>query len=51
MGYIMTQTELLVTKRLEGKAAVITGGNSDIGITTGQQLRACGEGTYVFYHC
>jgi hypothetical protein len=50
MGYIMTQTELLVTKRLEGKAAVITGGNSDIGITTGQQLRA-GYSGGVFYHC
>ena len=49
MGYIMTQTELLVTKRLDGKAAVITGGNSDIGITTGQQFRAGGGG--VFYHC
>ncbi len=41
----MTQTEL-VTKRLEGKIAVITGGSSGIGLATAH--RFVQEGTYVF---
>jgi NAD(P)-dependent dehydrogenase (short-subunit alcohol dehydrogenase family) len=41
----MSQTELM-TKRLEGKIAVITGGNSEIGLATAQ--RFIQEGAYVF---
>jgi NAD(P)-dependent dehydrogenase (short-subunit alcohol dehydrogenase family) len=41
----MTQTEL-VTKRLEGKTAVITGGNSGMGLATAR--RFVQEGAFVF---
>ena len=41
----MTQTES-ITKRFDGKVAVITGGNSGIGLATAQRLVS--EGAYVF---
>jgi NAD(P)-dependent dehydrogenase (short-subunit alcohol dehydrogenase family) len=41
----MTYTES-ITKRLEGKIAVITGGSSGIGFATAQQF--VNAGTYVF---
>ena len=41
----MTQAEL-ITKRLEGKIAVVTGGNSGIGLATAE--RFVKEGAYVF---
>src|SRR3954447_5895437 len=41
----MIQTEA-ITKRFDGKVAVITGGNSGIGLATAQRL--VDEGAYVF---
>lgn len=41
----MTQTES-ITKRFDGKVAVITGGNSGIGLAKAQRLVS--EGAYVF---
>ena len=43
--YYMTQTEL-ISKRLDGKIAVVTGGSSGIGLATAQ--RFVQEGAYVF---
>ena len=37
-----------MSKKLEGRVAVITGGNSGIGLATAQRFVA--EGAYVFYH-
>ena len=48
-GAVVSTRESVAMKKLEGKVALITGGNGGIGLATARQFVA--DGAYVFIIC